>query len=215
MKRRDFLRTIPILVTVPQLSVRAANGSTSQVSSDAPTIFRWVSLEGGKRQRAYEDLWDPEFRTRFRTVLRQYRQNNTARDHATPGATEIPRWDLAQSRLEREMDWVSFTRQLPQNAPGKKRYVQFLLSRYGYNLDRINQRYSSGAHHPSDLLNYPFVKVDWQHREIYRDDQLFLQLIRRKWSTEYERLLNSAFSQPLSRRSKAQPNTRQSRFAII
>ncbi|MCB1124360.1 MAG: hypothetical protein KJT03_22600, partial [Verrucomicrobiae bacterium] len=96
-----------------------------------------------------------------------------------PGPTPI--WDLTQARLQHEMDWVSFIRQLPADAPGKRRYVTFLLERYRHQFHTINQLYGSRARQGEDLLEYPFAKVSWQDPQIFRDDRWFLGEIEQQF----------------------------------
>ncbi|MDG2169542.1 MAG: hypothetical protein P8L44_16640 [Opitutales bacterium] len=220
MNRRTFLGTIPFLVTVAPLSARVAYGSEEELPVEFPQFFRWVSLEGGNKQLGFEDLWDPQFQTQCRSVLRQSCQNNAIRGRVALSVEgQIPALNLTQSRLEREMDWVSFTRQLPRQAPGKRQYVRYLLHRYGDNLNRINQRYGTRAKRASDLLHHPFVRVNWQNRQIFKDDQVFLQIMRNRWDAEFKSLQTTASAHGLhlfeESGAKTELADRQSRFAII
>ncbi len=220
MHRRNFLRTISYLVTVAPLSAKVAYGSKEEPPVESLQLFRWVSLEGGKKQLGFEDLWDPQFRTQCRFALRQHCQRNAVWARTSLSLEgQVPAWELTQSRLEREMDWVSFTRQLPPEAPGKKQYVRFLLNRYAHDLNRINQHYGTRSRRASDLLGHRFVKVDWQNRVIFEDDQAFLQIIRKRWIAEFRSLQATASSHGLHLIAESGANigpaNRQSRFAII
>lgn len=220
MHRRTFLRTISYLVTVAPLSAKVAYGSKEGPPMESLQFFRWVSLEGGNKQLGFEDLWGPQFRTQCRSALRQHCQSNAVRGQVSLSLEgQIPAWNLTQSRLEREMDWVSFTRQLPPEAPGKRQYVRYLLNRYGHNLSRIDQRYGTRAKQASDLLHHRFVRVNWQNRAIFEDDQVFLQIIRKRWTTEFKGLQATASARGWhlieASGAKIGPADRQSRFAII
>ncbi len=217
MNRRAFLRSIPLMCCVPHLSTAMAWGRKEEDPlGGSPQFFRWISLEGGNQQLAYEDPWDPAFQSQCREILRQHYQKVSKRLTVNRSShSQVPIWDLTQSRLQREMDWVSFIRQLSRDAPGKQVYVRFLLNRYGHNLHQINQRYGSKVTHMEDLLDYPFVKVDWYDREIFQDDQVFLKIIKNRWSAELKSLQATACQHRLHLVERTDSHSQQSRFAII
>ena len=218
MNRRAFLRSIPWVCSVPHVCTVMAWGRKEEedLLGAGPQFFRWISLEGRNQQLAYEDPWDPAFQSQCRKILRQHYQERSKRLTVTRSSpSQVPIWDLTRSRLQREMDWVSFIRQLSRDAPGKQVYVRFLLNRYGQNLHQINQRYGSGVTHKADLLDYPFGKVDWQDRAIFQDDQVFLKIIRNRWSSELKSLQVTAYQHRLHLAEKTDSHSLQSRFAII
>ena len=61
----------------------------------------------------YPDVFDPKVQEEVKANLR----------------TDTPQWDLKRAQKKRGTNWVSAIRALPEEAPGNKRYVQFLKER--------------------------------------------------------------------------------------
>ena len=210
MNRRRFLGALPILYTLPTMGW--AGFAASQTSSryyrlaqcngswslQAPRVLHPGSishfgrpirniLKTGK-EFSFVDVWDSAFQNRIAGSLREdgrrFRRNSNLIGWIW---TDSLPWDLAASRLSRETDWVSFIRQLPPHAPGKRQYVDFLLRRYRGDIPTINRLYGSNCRSRVQLLKFPFIKVDWQQRAIYRDDTRFLQRIAGEY---YRQLAN-------------------------
>ena len=217
MNRRAFLKSMPLWCSLPQLCTVLGYGSgTGDAVLEEPQFFRWVSYRGGEKQLAFEDLWDPAFQVHCEAVARAIDLSPARRELATRALNLIPSWDLNRARGEREMDWVSFTRQLPAQAPGKHEYLSFLARRYGYRLEAINERYGSRAKHFEDLLSYPFIKVDLQDGRIFEDDSAFLGKLQQKWATNLKRLSHSFPCMKIAQIDENRPvQGPQSRFAIL
>ena len=159
---------------------------------DGPQFFRSVNYGGSQEFLAFEDLWDPAFQANCQSKLEDFCRARADQETLKISSSgSFPSFELTQTRYEREMDWVSFTRQLTSNAPGKKQYVRFLLNRYHYNLGHINRRYGSEAKQWADLLEHPFIKIDHQNARIFEDDTAFLRILARKWSTDMQTMFGS------------------------
>ncbi len=200
MNRRRFLGALPFLYTLPKMGW--AGGAASQPSNryfylvrcngrwslQAPSFLRPAAnpffgrpdgdiLKTGK-EFSFVDVWDSAFQTKIAACVsedgRRFRNNPNLIGWIW---TDSLPWDLATSRLSLETDWVSFIRQLPAQAPGKRQYVDFLLRRYQGNFRTVNRLYGSNCGSRDGLLNFPFIKVDWQNRVIFGDDDRFLQRI--------------------------------------
>ena len=74
----------------------------------------------------HPDIFDPRVQEEIRKKLR-----NMCRVTDNPNLigyywTDTPQWDLKRAQRKRGTDWVSTIRELPADAPGKRRYEQFL-----------------------------------------------------------------------------------------
>ena len=74
----------------------------------------------------YPDVFDPKVQEEKRKILR-----HLCRDLNNPNLigyywTDTPQWDLKRARKKRGTDWVSALRGLPDEAPGRKRYEQYV-----------------------------------------------------------------------------------------
>lgn len=210
MNRRRFLGALPFLYTLPKMGwagfaasqpsnryfqLARCNGSWSL---QAPRVLHsggisFFGRPGRKilktgKEFSFVDVWDSSFQNRIAACLREdgRRFRNNSNLIGWIWTDSLP-WDLAASRLSRETDWVSFIRQLPAQTPGKGQYVDFLLRRYRGDIPTINGLYGTNCISRAELLNFPFIKVDWQKRAIYRDDTRFLQRIAGEY---YRQLAN-------------------------
>ncbi len=129
----------------------------------------------------YSDVFDPAVQDQQRQLIRRMCDSAKANPRLLGYYwTDTPQWDLRKARARRGTDWVSSIRQLGATAPGKQRYIEFLKERYRGNIAAINARYSFAASSFTELLDYPFNKLELSHPEIYADDQEFLRLIARE-----------------------------------
>lgn len=210
MNRRRFLGALPFLYTLPKMGW--AGNAASQPSNryfhlarcngcwslQAPRVLHpgGIPFFGRPDQKilktgkefSFVDVWDSAFQTKMAACVRDdgRRFRNNPKLIGWIWTDSLP-WDLAASRLSLETDWVSFIRQLPAQAPGKGQYVDFLMRRYQGDFPTINRLYGSNCGSRAELLNFPFIKVDWQKRAIYRDDTRFLQWIAGEY---YRQLAN-------------------------
>ena len=200
MNRRRFLGALPFLYTLPKMGWAgdAASQPSNRYFHLARCNGRWslqaprllhpggIPFFGRPDQRilktgkefSFVDVWDASFQTKIAACVREdgRRFRNNPNLIGWIWTDSLP-WDLAASRLSLETDWVSFIRQLPAHAPGKRQYVDFLLRRYRGDIPTINRLYGTNYRSRAELLKFPFIKVDWQKRAIYQDDTRFLQRI--------------------------------------
>lgn len=69
---------------------------------------------------------------------------------------------------------LAFIRQLPDEAPGKQQYVEFLKEAYGYNIDRLNAAYGLSASSFTDLYSFDYRALDLTRPAVRADDAAFL-----------------------------------------
>jgi hypothetical protein len=75
----------------------------------------------------YPDVFDPVVQDGMKAVIR----HEVDRQKGNPNLigyywTDTPQWDLERARGKRGTDWVSAIRNLPDSAPGRKRYERFV-----------------------------------------------------------------------------------------
>jgi len=86
----------------------------------------WVSV-WRRQQIVYPDVFSDAWKQQARTVI----QNTLKHYGVTPNLigiywTDVPAWDLKQQQRLLGKTWVDAIRSLPEDAPGRKRYEQFL-----------------------------------------------------------------------------------------
>ena len=74
-------------------------------------------------------------------------------------------------------EWVQAVRQMPEDAPAKQQYVQFLKELYGYNIGKLNEAYGLNAGSFTELLNYDYRGLDLGRPAVEKDDALFLKTL--------------------------------------
>ncbi len=82
-----------------------------------------------KERFAYDDVFDPVFHARIRQKVAAL----CAKTKDNPNCigywwTDTPRWDLASAQRLHGQTWVDAIRALPSDAPGKRRYDEFMRS---------------------------------------------------------------------------------------
>jgi hypothetical protein len=100
-------------------------------------------------------------------------------------ADTLPGWARAARAVLRnepnvEYTWTGATtahleliRRLPDEAPGKQQYVEFLKETYGYNIDRLNAAYGLEASSFTDLYSFDYRALDRTRDAVRRDDAAF------------------------------------------
>lgn len=76
---------------------------------------------------SYPDIFDPAVQEQIRGIIRY----EIGKQQGNPNLigyywTDTPQWNMERARKKRGTDWVSAIREMPADAPGKKRYEQFL-----------------------------------------------------------------------------------------
>jgi len=78
-------------------------------------------------QFQYPDVFDPAVQKKMKETIQNVVGNQRGNANLIGYYwTDTPQWDLKRARKKRGTDWVSTIRELPKDAPGKKRYEQFV-----------------------------------------------------------------------------------------
>ncbi len=72
---------------------------------------------------------------------------------------------------------IAFIRRLPDEAPGKQQYVEFLKETYGYNIDRLNAAYGLSASSFTELYSLDYRSLDTTRPIVRQDDSVFLSTL--------------------------------------
>lgn len=79
---------------------------------------------------------------------------------------------------------LELIRRLPDEAPGKQQYVEFLKEAYGYNIERLNAAYGLQASSFTDLYSFDYRALDRSREAVRRDDAAFLRALNEMLFTE-------------------------------
>ncbi len=128
---------------------------------------------------AYVDVFTDE----FSAVAKTKAEEAAAEMKANPMAiawcwTDSTSWDLKFTRRTRGTDYVSFMRELPAAAPGRRRYTAFLRERHGDDPARLNAAYGTAF---SSFEEVGGATLDREHAAVFADDREFLRLIARRY----------------------------------
>jgi len=75
----------------------------------------------------YPDIFSPKVQEKMKKKLRYLVRTNEDNPNLIGYYwTDTPQWDLKRARAKRGTDWVSTIRKMPLNAPGRKRYEQYV-----------------------------------------------------------------------------------------
>ncbi len=126
----------------------------------------------------YDDVFDPAFHKlieqRVQAVCKRHRGLPTLLGY---NWTDTPRWDLDIARAERVVDWVTWMRRLPGEAPGKRRYIEFLRDRYDDDAAAFGRAYQMRDVDFESLPDNSFHGLEVSRPAVRRDDEQFLSLI--------------------------------------
>ncbi|MEM9883062.1 MAG: hypothetical protein AAF800_09120 [Planctomycetota bacterium] len=124
---------------------------------------------------AYPDVFDPTFQTHVRNKVRETCEKHRHRKNLIGYFwTDTPRWHLDTARGERASDWVTATRRLGPDTPGKRAYVDFLRETYAGDFAALARGYRLDFQSFDDLLAYDFAYQELTWPAVRRDDQAFL-----------------------------------------
>jgi agarase len=127
----------------------------------------------------YDDVFDGAFRDRVESEVRKTvgevgRQQNLIGYYWN----DMPQWDIHVARRQRETDWISFLRALPERAPGRERYLEFLSRTYG-TVDELNAAYGLNLRSHDEICRTPPTSL-WSSDKACEDDYEFLAIIARE-----------------------------------
>ncbi|MEL6897922.1 MAG: hypothetical protein AAFP90_17625 [Planctomycetota bacterium] len=141
-------------------------------------VYTYSSQFRERSRFEYVDVFDPQFqsetRERVRMICRSVDGHPNLIGHYW---TDTTRWDIDVARRLRGKDWVSAIRQLPSDAAGKKRYVDFLRQRYNNDTAAFTRAYGHLISDFDDLRLFDFREFDRSNDAGRRDDELFLERI--------------------------------------
>lgn len=137
---------------------------------------------GQRESFSFPDVFDPEWRSRTDALIAR----GCTRHRDNPNLigyfwTDTPTWELVKTRGLRGTDWVSEIRRLPADAPGRKRYADFLAERYAGRLDDLNSFYSLDLTSLAELAQKDLARVAIGRHVVREDDEAFLALIARSY----------------------------------
>lgn len=166
------------------------NGGAAPLTDEMPYIVaipvvrtsKYYNPPGGRNPYAYPDVFDPAVQHRLREkiegVCRQHRDDPLLIAYCW---TDTPCWDLVRTRALRGTDWVSEVRNLPSDAPGKRRYVAFLRERYQNDAQRLGKAYGLSLPSFDELPASDFRGLDRSWGIVLEDDEQFLGIIARQF----------------------------------
>ena len=122
----------------------------------------------------FDPKWGEDVEKRVRELCQRHRGNRLLIGYLW---TDTPTWDVIRTRGLRGTDWVSEIRKLPSDAPGRRRYVQFLNSRYHDHLEKLNSLYGLDVSSFAALNAADLSKVAIGRQIVQADDIDFLEII--------------------------------------
>ncbi|NLF02934.1 MAG: hypothetical protein GX601_18375 [Anaerolineales bacterium] len=133
----------------------------------------------------YDDVFDSAWQRAAREEIAAFCRP-VRDDRALIGyyLTDTPAWRL---KRRGEGDWLTYYRSLPADAPGKRRYVEFLVERLG-SVEAVAGRYGVKADTAEGLRAATGWSIDLADRQILADDEAFVAVI----AQEYYRLCHEA-----------------------
>ncbi|WP_206678531.1 hypothetical protein [Alienimonas chondri] len=89
-----------------------------------------TSLYFGNRQFSYPDVFDPGWQAEVKQTLRKKIEPHKNNPNLIGIYwTDMPLWDLQYGRRSGKMNWVEAMKSLPAEAPGRRRYEEFVAER--------------------------------------------------------------------------------------
>ena len=169
-------------------------GTPSELRDVIPFMQEQTYTYGNQfRERhrfTYVDVFDPKFqhdtREKVRAICESVENHHNLIGHYW---TDTTRWDIDTARRLRGKDWVSAIRELPADAPGKRRYAAFLRQRYEDDPAAYTQAYGHLISDFDDIRLFDFREFDRHNAAGRADDEAFLGLI----ATELYRVIGQAY----------------------
>lgn len=126
--------------------------------------FAWFSPAGN----GFPDVFDPAFQSEL-----QRRVGNLCRERSDDRLLIGYAWTDPPAA----QPWVSAIRRLTPESAGKQIYIDFLKSKYGYNISRVNEGYGLEAGAFTDLMEGDFRGLDVKRATVQADDAEFRTIL--------------------------------------
>ena len=133
-----------------------------------------TSTNGYQFPDPFDHEWAADVDRRFRVLCEQHRDNRLLIGYLW---TDTPTWDVIKTRGLRSTDWVSAIRELRVDAAGRRRYIQFLKSRYEGRLEEFNSIYGLDVPSFAALDTAELSRVALGRQIVQADDIDFLEII--------------------------------------
>ena len=133
-----------------------------------------VSPNGYLFPDPFDPKWVADVHRRIRELCERHRRNRLLIGYLW---TDTPTWDVIKTRGLRGTDWVSEIRRLSADSPGRRRYVEFLTSRYKDRLAELKSIYGLDLPSFAALDEADLSSVAIGRHVVQADDTDFLEII--------------------------------------
>ena len=128
----------------------------------------------------FDPAWAADIEQRVRVLCEQHRGNRLLIGYLW---TDTPTWDVIKTRGLRGTDWVSEIRTLPADAPGRRRYAEYLRSIYRNRLRELNANYGLELKSLEELKDAELSSVAIGRQVVQAEDVRFLEIIAEQFYT--------------------------------
>jgi hypothetical protein len=122
----------------------------------------------------FDSEWAADVERRIREMCERHRGNRLLIGYLW---TDTPTWDVVKTRGLRGTDWVSEIRRLPADSSGRRRYAEFLTSRYRDRLAELNSIYGLDLPSFAALDEADLSSVAIGRHVVQADDIDFLEIV--------------------------------------
>lgn len=126
----------------------------------------------------FDPKWAADVERRIRELCERHRGNRLLIGYLW---TDTPTWDVIKTRGLRGTDWVSEIRRLPADSSGRRRYAEFLTSRYRDRLAELNSIYGLDLPSFAALEEADLSSVAIGRHVVQADDIDFLEIIAKRF----------------------------------
>ncbi len=153
---------LPNMVTrIPYVAVNWINGAARY---NAPA-------------REYHDVFSDDFHERLKVSTARQVAPHVNNPYCIGYIfSDLPIWNLQMAKRLKIDTYVDFMRKLEGTRAGKKKYLEFLVGKYGARIDDFNRIYGFQAASADQIAICDFSRMK-SGREIDRDDEAFLNVI--------------------------------------
>ncbi|MEM1137251.1 MAG: hypothetical protein AAGI07_15540 [Bacteroidota bacterium] len=135
-----------------------------------------LSLASYHGEPVYRDVFDRSTYKFFKKKMKSLAEYNE-----DPNVIGLMYSDLPRYFPTEKLNWITFYRNLPVNAPGKIKYIDFLTKKYQHNIVEFNKTYNENITNTSELKTVTFTKTDSSSKAMLEDDVAFLSVVYRKY----------------------------------